>query len=85
MSIPMIREKVITAIDHLNDEQLETVYSVIQSIQSVEEDQPDYDPDNDPAIGFITGPTDLSERVEEILQEEIDAASGWTQKGKNPL
>ena len=38
----------------------------------------------DPAIGLIDEPTDLSTRYKEILRDEIDPRSGWTQKDKLP-
>lgn len=40
----------------------------------------EYDEANDPAIGLLYGPTDLSMRAKEILREEITSYSGWTQK-----
>ena len=39
-----------------------------------------YREEDDPAIGFLDGPTDLSTRAKAILHEEIQEYSGWTQK-----
>jgi len=40
----------------------------------------EYDETQDSAIALLQGPTDLSERHEEILREEVQSYSGWTQK-----
>ena len=42
-----------------------------------------YREEDDPAIGFLDGPTDLSIRVKAILHEEIQEYSGWTQKPRS--
>jgi hypothetical protein len=39
-----------------------------------------YNEADDPAINLLYGPTDLSIRAKEILREEINSSSGWTQK-----
>lgn len=40
----------------------------------------EYHEADDPAIGLLYGPTDLSMHAKEILREEINVYSGWTQK-----
>jgi hypothetical protein len=73
-----IREQLIKAIEKLGDEQVNALYNIVQFMQPRGEEAPPYDPDKDLMIGMFSGPTDLSERAEEILQEEIDPASGWS-------
>ena len=41
---------------------------------------PEYDEALDPAIALLYGPTDLGEKHESILRDEIEPDSGWTQK-----
>lgn len=40
----------------------------------------EYSEADDPAIGLLYGPTDLSMHAKEILRQEINTYSGWTQK-----
>lgn len=40
----------------------------------------EYSEMDDPAIGLLDGPTDLSLRAKTLLREEIQPYSGWTQK-----
>jgi hypothetical protein len=80
-----IRERLIKAIETLGDEQVNALYNIVQFMLPKGDKAPPYDPDKDTMIGMFSGPIDLSERAEEILQEETDPASGWTQKGKDPL
>jgi hypothetical protein len=42
-----------------------------------------YSEEEDPAIGFLSGPTDLSTKAKAILHEEVTEYSGWTQKPTN--
>jgi hypothetical protein len=79
MSAQTIREQLIAKVLTLTDEQAS---AILQFAQTLEADSlpDDYDPDNDPTVGLISGPTDVSERVKEILRDDIDPLSGWTQK-----
>lgn len=78
-----MREVLIEKINTLTDEQVAALYGVVANMQ--QEGRTDYDPNNDPAIGFLKdAPPDYSERAKEILREEVDSRSGWTQKDKLP-
>jgi hypothetical protein len=80
-----LREQLIAKLDELNEEQIRnTLLHVEALIRESDELPEDYDPDNDPTVGFISGPTDLSSRAKEILREEITPLSGWTQKNDTP-
>jgi hypothetical protein len=67
----------------LSDEQVRLLLQAAQAMRD-ESERPPYDEANDPTIGMISGPTDLSHRYKEILRDEIDPRSGWTRKGKLP-
>jgi len=78
-----LQEQLIARIKTLTDEQLKIVLRTVEEIGGNGSDElpTDYDPDEDPLIGgFISGPTDLSERYKQILRDEIDPRSGWTTK-----
>ncbi len=79
MAVPNVREQIERKLDQLSDEELATVLRYIDAMQTTTLPA-DYDEANDPAIGFLSGPTDLSTRVKQILRDEITARSGWTQK-----
>ncbi len=71
MDAPTIREKLINKIlNDLDDEQVGEVLRYTETLQSFKLPA-DYDEDNDPSVGFFTGPEDLAERSEEILREEF--------------
>lgn len=65
-----IREQIIARLDHLTIVQ---ATKVLEFIETVEEEavEVEYDEANDPLIGFFSGPPDLGERSEEILEEEF--------------
>ena len=79
MDYHSVREELIERLNTLTDEQVEVLLQVIRMIHPAESSIP-YDEASDPAIGMIEGPTDLARRAKEILREEIDPRSGWTQK-----
>jgi hypothetical protein len=83
MADTSIREQLIAKIKAMSDEQ---VAALLRTAQALKESElpPDYDPDKDPLVGFISGPTDLSETYKDILREDIDLRSGWTNKDKLP-
>ena len=68
MSALPLRDQIIAYLEKLSDEQASKVLNFIQTIEEAEI-EPDYD-EEDPAIGFFSGPPDLAERSEEILQRE---------------
>lgn len=57
-----------------------TVNTLVETIVEAYLVDDEYDEADDPAIGLLYGPTDLSTRAKEILREEIKPYSGWTQK-----
>lgn len=69
-----IREKIVAELDKLSDEQ---AIVVLEFIQSVKEDEitdrtlAEDEDEDDPLVGFITGPTDMAERTKEILKAEF--------------
>jgi hypothetical protein len=79
MTTPDVREKLIKTIDELTDEQVEVLQSYADVLRATELPD-DYNEENDPSIGFISGPTDIAAHVKQILHEEISQLSGWTQK-----
>jgi len=65
-----LREQVMTKLNRLDEAQLANILRYIEVMQA--DELPDnYDPDSDPTIGLISGPTDLAERTEEILWAEF--------------
>jgi hypothetical protein len=79
MVAPTIRERLIRKLDEPFDDQVASLLSYAEVMQSSSAPE-DYDEENDPSIGFISGPTDLSSRAKQILRDEITPLSGWTQK-----
>ena len=79
MATSALREKVNHKLDELNEEQLAELLRYIEIMESNILPY-DYNEDNDPTIGFLSGPTDLASRAKEILRDEITSRSGWTQK-----
>lgn len=83
MADTSMREQLIAKIKAMSDEQVAALLKTAEALNASEL-PPDYDPDNDPLVGFISGPTDLSERYKDILRDDIDLRSGWTNKDKLP-
>ena len=79
MDAPTLREKVNDELDTMSAEELEWLLKYIENMKSNRLPD-DYDPDNDPAIGFLSGSTHLAANAKQILKEEITSRSGWTQK-----
>ena len=79
MSIPTIRERLIHKLFDMTDNQVASLLSYADTIQ-YEELPEDYDAANDPALGFMSGSTDLARQSKQILRDEITVRSGWTQK-----
>lgn len=79
MAVQTIRERLIHKLFEMSDQQVASVLSYADAIDT--EALPEtYDPEHDPAIGFMSGSTDLAQRSREILRDEISSRSGWTQK-----
>jgi hypothetical protein len=79
MDAPALREKVNHELDTMTVTELEWILKYIENVKSNRLPD-DYDPDNDPAIGFLSGSTDLASNAKQILRDEITSRSGWTQK-----
>jgi hypothetical protein len=76
-----IREELIEKLDMLTEEQIAALLSIVEAFDGAPSKAVnEINTSDDPAIGFITGPTDFARRAEEILSEEITRKSGWTQK-----
>jgi hypothetical protein len=68
---PTIREKLISMlINELSDEEVSAVLNYAETLH-ITESSGDDNAENDPLVGFISGPTDLAERTEEILWAEF--------------
>jgi hypothetical protein len=80
MNSPSIRDEFVKKLDSLTDEQVAALLKMVEAF----EPQPAEGNGEigDPAIGFVTGPTDFGRRAEEIHYEDIQSKSGLTQKGK---
>ncbi len=79
MAVQTIRERLIHKLFDMTDTQVSSLLSYADAIQS-NELPPDYNEENDPAVGFVSGSTDLARRSKQILRDEISTHSGWTQK-----
>lgn len=73
------RERLIAELDELDDQQIESIWSYVEALRSATVAD-DYDPKNDPTIGFLSGSTDVARRTKQILRDEVTSRSGWTQK-----
>ncbi len=64
------REKLLTELDHLNDDQISQVLTYVETLYT---DEPikAYDPDDDPAIGFFAASPDLASQTKDILRVEF--------------
>ncbi|MCA0458941.1 MAG: hypothetical protein LCI00_33640 [Chloroflexi bacterium] len=78
MAAQTVRERLIHKLFEMTDQQVASVLSYADAID--ENELADYDATNDPAIGFMSGSTDLAGRSKAILRDEIITRSGWTQK-----
>jgi hypothetical protein len=64
------RERLLAEVATMTDEQIEKLLRYVQVMES-DDLSPDYDQEHDPAVGFFSGPTDLSTRTREILEAEF--------------
>ena len=70
MDVPTIREKVVTELDSLRDEDVEQVLEYMLILKAEAEHLEKYNPAQDPVLtgeDLFDGPGDLSTRDEEIL------------------
>lgn len=78
MGSPTVRERLINKIlNDLDDAQVDKVLRYTETLQTFKLPA-EYDEDNDPAVGFLSGPTDLAERSKEILRKEFGVRKHWT-------
>lgn len=82
MDTTNIRQEIIGMLEHLSDQQVATLLEVVRGMQPAHSsEQRTYDPKADILRnGIFKGPTDLAERVEEILEEESRKHGSWTIK-----
>src|SRR5687767_1948345 len=84
MSAHPLPEELIAELQNLTDEQLNALREVIREIEYSR--RPPYDPDNDPTIGLISGPTDLAARAKDILRAEFGLhRSADYDRAKDPM
>lgn len=79
MATPIVN-RLLEEAQTLSDQDAAALLQIIEVMKRRE--KPPYDKAKDPAIGFFEGPEDLSERVEEIIEEETRKRGGWTLKDK---
>ena len=85
MTTASLREQLIARIDRMTDDEIRELIEQIdmvqyKSVMQSDELPPDYNEEEDIAIGLISSKTgDLAMRAKEILREEI-TRFGWTQK-----
>lgn len=77
--LPDVRTELIERLDHMTTEQITTLLNYAEVMLS-HGLAADYDPDHDPAVGFLSGSTNLAQQAKAILRDEISRKSGWTQK-----
>jgi len=78
-----LHEQLIARIKTLTDEDARALLGMIDALHPAK-DSHSYDRAKDPLIGGMHGPQDLSKRAKEILRDDIDRRSGWTQKERKP-
>lgn len=79
MAIPDVRERLNAKLDKMSDEEIAALLHYAEAMESITLPD-DYNIENDPTVGMLSGPTDLARRAKEILRNDITARSGWTQK-----
>jgi hypothetical protein len=70
MAVAKPRERLIRRLFDMTDEQIGALEAYAEAL-SMDELPQDYDPDNDPLVGFLNGPIDLSIKAKNILREEF--------------
>jgi hypothetical protein len=75
------RERLISEIADLDDEEIAALLRYVELMKSSAPPE-DYDEENDPAIGFLEGTTDLSMTYKQILRDEI-TNTGFRKKKPN--
>ena len=71
---PAQRERVLTLLENMNDQQLDRLLEVIEDMSSSTDEYPD-----DPLVGFFSGAEDLGERTKEILERGFGQREDDTQ------
>ena len=72
MNSPSIRDEFVKKLDSLTDEQVAALLQMVEAFESTDHFAiAEYDEAKDPTIAMFSGPTDLGEQSEEILNEEF--------------
>ena len=79
-----IKESIAERLDRLPEDSLYEVLDFVEFLSWKTAEYGKVAPEDDPLIGLFAGSRDLSERSEEILQEEIQTESGLTWKESLP-
>lgn len=66
-----LRETLIEKLDGLTDEQVAALLSLVRAFEHEDEIASEYDESKDPLVAMFSGPSDLAERSEDILQQEL--------------
>ncbi len=77
MNTPNLKEQLITKLDQLSEDELETLlehieilrYNRVLNSMSLPDD---YQVENDGTVGYLAGTTDLAEHIEDILYGEAE-------------
>jgi hypothetical protein len=77
MNISELRQNIHQEIDRLPEQALDQIFQLIQQVSPKNLAE---NPELDPIIGLFSGSSDLAEKSEDILENEINANSGWTWK-----
>jgi hypothetical protein len=78
MAVTTPRERLIRRLFDMTEEQIKRLDALAETvIDDIEAEEAE---ETDPTVGLIAGPTDLAARARDILHEDVDLRSGWTQK-----
>ncbi len=77
MNTPSVKEQLIAKLDQLTDDELADLLEYIEIMQYTKVMNSmtlpdDYSIENDGLVGFLSGTTDLAERIEDILYGESE-------------
>lgn len=77
MATSALRERLNQKLDELSAAELEAVLRYVE-VMTTHTLPDDYDPDNDPAVGFFSASPDLASRTKSILRSEFGQARANT-------
>ncbi|MEO8606396.1 MAG: hypothetical protein ABI690_00820 [Chloroflexota bacterium] len=81
MSALPIRDQLLQELNALSDEQIITVLEFVHALKA-DSGSNVPDTENDPLVGFFSGPSDLAERSQEILRAEFGIPKSYDTDSK---